>query len=496
MSKLMSLEGNANSSLKLQRLLISTFSSIVCSVKSNYNEYFDYTVNLIKPYLSYNQLHTGNNDTKMLQIECIDLMGVFAKYIGRDKFNEEIIQNCLSFVINALSNETDPEIRSAAYDLLAGLANKLKEKLPLAVIMPQILETLRSEEGINMIDSDDKKTDAFSAFDEIDLQDEELDDEEDDEENEDDMDDSEDDQKLVVENEYVSEKLSSIICLQEILKYLNPQMYEFYDECFEEVKNLLNFVHLNIRKESYLAMAYMISYFHDYCIVNLQSANETERQILMTKFVTNLKDFKSKSAKAIEMDANRELVMSIFDSMKILLGRCAPFIKSHLNDFGQLLETFGNLILETFQNKIYCQMVNNEESANIEDNEAEYDYMLKEYAGDVLPSLALCLNDSLFDNYFEKVLVYLFRLLNKSESTNAEKSFVIGVVGETVANLENIKANRAKQLFSGKLIQHNIYLNCGIFLKNFTITLIQMKMKFVVTQFILLEFYVLSLPML
>lgn len=75
----------------------------------------------------------------MLRIQCIDLIGVFSKFIGRDKFNDEIIQNCLSFVINALSNESDPEIRSAANDLLEGLANKLKEKLPLGVIMPQIM---------------------------------------------------------------------------------------------------------------------------------------------------------------------------------------------------------------------------------------------------------------------------------------------------------------------------------------------------------------------
>ncbi|CAF0848327.1 unnamed protein product [Brachionus calyciflorus] len=449
MSKLTTLELQSNSSLKLQRLIISTFSSIVCSVKSKYSDYFDYTVNLIKPYLSYNQLQTTHNDTKMLQIECVDLMGVFAKFIGKDKFTDDIVQNCLLFVTNALTNEADPEIRSAAYDLLAGLASKLKEKLPLNVIMPQIIDSLKNEEGINVIDQDDKKHDAFSAFDEIDLQDEELEDEEDDDEDEEnDEGDSDDSQKLIVENEYVTEKLSAIICLQEILKFTNPQIYDYYDECFQELKTLLNFVHLNIRKESYLAVAYMISYFHDFCIGNLSSVNETERQILMTKFVTNLKDFKTKSAKAIEMDSNRELVMSVFDSIKVLLSRCAPFIKLHLAEFGQFLESFGNLIIETFQNKIYCQMVNNEETTNLEDNEAEYDYMLKEYAGDVLPSLALCLNNDLFDNYFEKVLVYLIRLLNKSESTTAEKSFVIGVVGETCANIENIKSIRAQQLFS------------------------------------------------
>ena len=114
MSKLMTLEVQCNSSLKLLRLIISTFSSIVCSVKTEFNPYFDFAVQLIKPHLAYTQSSTRDHDSKSLQIECIDLMAVFAKYIGKEKFNEGLIQNCLSFVENTLINENDPELRSAA----------------------------------------------------------------------------------------------------------------------------------------------------------------------------------------------------------------------------------------------------------------------------------------------------------------------------------------------------------------------------------------------
>lgn len=293
MSKLMTLEVQCNSSFKLKRLIVCTFSSIVCSVKSKFNPYFDFAVNMIKPYLSYSELQSKNVETKMLQIECIDLMGVFAKYISKEKFTDALIDNCLSFVQNTLANENDPELRSGAYDLLAGLASKLKEKLPLSVLMPHLIETLKSEEGINVIDSDSKHKDVFSAFDEIDLQDEDLeeDEEDDDEQDEEDenaslkdFDSNEDSQKLIVENEYVTEKLSAIICLQEILKYINPQMFDFYNDSYQELKRLLSFVHLNIRKESYLAMAYLISYFHDYCISNLHQANQQQKESLFKKY--------------------------------------------------------------------------------------------------------------------------------------------------------------------------------------------------------------------
>jgi hypothetical protein len=75
--------------------------------------------------------------------------------------------------------------------------------------------------------------------------------------------------------------------------------------------------------------------------------------------------------------------------------------------------------------------------------------MLKEYAGDIIPSLALCLPENFFDAYFEKVLVHLTRILNKTDATNAELSFVIGVVGETVGNMDMVRPDRAKQLLNG-----------------------------------------------
>ena len=175
------------------------------------------------------------------------------------------------------------------------------------------------------------------------------------------------------------------------------------------------------------------------------------------------------------MDANRQLVMNVFDAVKILLSRCAPYIKQNFTQYSKTLEEYGTLVLETFQNKvfqiyffkeiknlftnekttkIYCQMENKEEECDedFDENLAEYDYMLKEYAGDVIPSLALCLPESYFYAYFEKAIVFLIRILNKSESSSAEKSFAIGVVGETLCNLENIDPFKAQKLFTGILL--------------------------------------------
>ena len=166
-----------------------------------------------------------------------------------------------------------------------------------------------------------------------------------------------------------------------------------------------------------------------------------------------MNDFYLICVKATKKEPSRQIIMSIYESIKIMLARCAPYIKNNLNEFAKPLETYANMVIDTFDNKAFCQIVDqivdSVSSVDIEDNQAEYDYMLKEYAGDVIPSLALCLPENMFDVYFEKCLAYLVNTLNKEDATVAEKSFVIGVVGETISNLENVKAGRAQQLFTG-----------------------------------------------
>lgn len=132
-----------------------------------------------------------------------------------------------------------------------------------------------------MVEPENRKNDMFSVLDEIDL----LEDDSDEDENlDEDFDSNEDNPNdrcedvdrersfyetnanandLVIENEYITEKLAAIFCLQEITKYENGEFADFYDECFGELKKLLNFVNLNVRKESFVALANLISYYHD-----------------------------------------------------------------------------------------------------------------------------------------------------------------------------------------------------------------------------------------
>ena len=170
----------------------------------------------------------------------------------------------------------------------------------------------------------------------------------------------------------------------------------------------------------------------------------------------DIMDFFGNCIKTIECDGNRQLVMSCFDAICVLINGCSGFIKQNLSFYGETLERLGNIVINAFKNKLFCQTVTQDDDGedpmkldDLDENQAEYDYMIKEYAGDLVPALALCLPDETFDKYFEKVLQFLHRILNKSDSTIAEKSFVIGVIGETVCNMNSLNQQKATIIYKG-----------------------------------------------
>ncbi len=158
-------------------------------------------------------------------------------------------------------------------------------------------------------------------------------------------------------------------------------------------------------------------------------------------------EYHSNVIQAITCDANRVLVMAALEGIPIILQRCASFIRANFSDFKKDLEQLSKIVLEIFQSNIYCQIENKDQDNDEEENLAEYDYMLKEYAGDIVPALALCLPSDCFNTFFEQVCVFLIKILNKSESTSAEKSFSIGIVGETLTNMETLNGDSAQKLF-------------------------------------------------
>ncbi len=81
-----------------------------------------------------------------------------------------------------------------------------------------------------------------------------------------------------------------------------------------------------------------------------------------------------------------------------------------------------------------CQDQDDEEDEDEEGDQAEYDAMLIEYAGDIIPSLARALGGVAFAPYFAGTLPLLIARTKKSCSS-AEKSFAIGTLSESIVGM-------------------------------------------------------------
>ena len=127
----------------------------------------------------------------------------------------------------------------------------------------------------------------FSAFDDEDLQDnEDIDDEEDDEYEDEENENNNgnfkgESQQICIENEFVAQKLAAINCMQELVKYPNPQFIDFYDQSIDELKSLTSFLHNNIKKESFIALANVIAYFHDFLMANMNKMNDSQKGLML-----------------------------------------------------------------------------------------------------------------------------------------------------------------------------------------------------------------------
>lgn len=178
MSKLMTLELICSSSLKIKRLMLATFSSVVAAVRTRFEPYFDYVLQLVKPHLRFEfddetaaGIGTATDPTligsRSLEIECIELMAALARYSSPRKFNSILVQNSLVLVHAALNADRavcEPEVRAAAYHLLAGLSGKLKRiestssMMMMTSLVARLLDTLRSDDGLavnnNMTNND------------------------------------------------------------------------------------------------------------------------------------------------------------------------------------------------------------------------------------------------------------------------------------------------------------------------------------------------------
>lgn len=237
-------------------------------------------------------------------------------------------------------------------------------------------------------------------------------------------------------------------CLRDLIKSNHNQstfLLDYYDDAYGELKRLaVSYVDVNVRKDAFLTLAHLISAAIKSTTSvradqTVTTTDSQRRHVVIDKLSRHVDEFVRRAVRCIELELNRELVMGVLAACKILLARLTTTRRVTLTR----LEKLATLVEATLDGRIYCQTINkiaSEKPDNREDFcESEYDFLLKQFAGDLVPALAKsCGGFTSFGPFFTHVLRYCCRLVERPVDVSAsesEKSFAIGLAGQLVENL-------------------------------------------------------------
>lgn len=140
---------------------------------------------------------------------------------------------------------------------------------------------------------------------------------------------------------------------------------------------------------------------------------------------------------AVRQDRERQVVMAILESMNAVIKSC----QAEALQAPGILAEITNTIKDVLKKKTVCQDVGGDE-ADDDEQQAEYDAMLQEFAGEGIPVLASALPAETFYPHLNDLLPLIMSKA-KPSCTEADRSFSIGTIGETLHSLVGVTGGRA-----------------------------------------------------
>ncbi|XP_010636011.1 importin-4 isoform X3 [Fukomys damarensis] len=407
------------SSPRAKELAVSALGAIATAAQASLLPYFPSIVEHLREFLL-----AGHEDLQPVQIQSLETLGVLVRAVGDPMrpLAEEYCQLGLALC----SQVDDPDLRRCTYSLFAALSGLMGESL--ASYLPQIttlmLLSLRSTEGIV------PQYDGSSSF----LL---FDDESDGEEEEELMDEDteeEDDSEISgynVENAFFDEKEDTCAALGEISVNTSVAFLPYMENIFEEVFKLLECPHLNVRKAAHEALGQFCCALHRACQSCPSEPNSAALQAALARVIPSY-------MQAVNGERERQVVMAVLEALTGVLHNCGALT---LQPPGRLAE-LCSMLKAVLQRKVACQDTDEEEE---DDNQAEYDAMLLEHAGEAIPALAAAAGGDTFAPFFAGFLPFLL-CKTKQSCTVAEKSFAVGTLAESIQGLGAASAQFVSRL--------------------------------------------------
>uniref|UniRef100_A0A3B4WKT9 Importin 4 n=1 Tax=Seriola lalandi dorsalis TaxID=1841481 RepID=A0A3B4WKT9_SERLL len=411
---------NNTENLKIKELTVSAIGAIANAAKELLVPYFPPVIDSLKGFLT-----TTTEEMRSLQTQSLDTLSVLARTIGKDVFSP-LAAECVRLGLNLNDTIDDPDLRRCTYSLYSAVSTVSPDCLTpyLTAITTVMLLALKSNEGI-MAHLEEDKTFVL------------LDDDDDKEEDKDVDDFLEDDTEsdvhdvagFSVENAYIDEKEDACDALGEIAFNTGAAFHAFLEPSFQQVYEMRDFPHEDVRRAAFGAMGQFCRAQHK---VWKQNPTEANHHALLKLLDIVLPCF----VETIRTEHERQVVMGILETMNSVIKSCKEEVFKHPLH----LKEISYVIRDVLKKKTVCQDGGDDE-ADDEDQQAEYDAMLQEFAGEGIPLLASSVPADNFAPFLNDLLPLIMSKA-KSSCTVAERSFSVGIIGEILQALVSVSGGR------------------------------------------------------
>ncbi|XP_008276178.1 importin-4 [Stegastes partitus] len=412
---------NNTDNLKIKELAVSAIGAIANAAKELLVPYFPPVIESLKGFLT-----TTTEEMRSLQTQSLDTLSVLARTVGKDVFSP-LAAECVQLGLNLTETIDDPDLRRCTYSLYSAVSIDSPECLTphLTAITTVMLLALKSNEGI-MAHLEEDKT--FVLLDD--------DDDEDNEEEKDADDFLEDESEtdvhdvagFSVENAYIDEKEDACDALGEIAFNTGAAFQPFLESSFQQVYEMRDFPHEDVRRAAFGAMGQFCQAQHK---VWKENPTEANHQALLKLLEVVLPCF----VETVRTEPERQVVMSVLESINSVIKSC----KGEVFRNPSRLKEISYVIRDVLKKKMTCQDGGDE--ADDEDQQAEYDAMLQEFAGEGIPLVASAVPADSFAPFLNDLLPLIMGK-TKSTGTVAERSFSLGTIGEILQALVSAPGGR------------------------------------------------------
>ncbi|CAC5376943.1 IPO4 [Mytilus coruscus] len=238
--------------------------------------------------------------------------------------------------------------------------------------------------------------------------------------------------RISVENAYLDEKEDACCALGELAGNAGSIFFPYLEQSFGVVLEMANYPTPGVKKTALVAVGNMCICVHK---ANTQNASEEINTVLTNM----LQSVVRRILEIVQEDTDRTVVMTAIDTLYEMLEKIGRPVLDVQGATGAILARMK----EAFTNKLSCQ---DEDTLEDDDQQAEFDGMLIESAGDVLPAMAKLLGGDIFLPFFRSFLVDLLKRLKETSSV-AEKSFAVGTLAETLLACGQVSVNFVDQLY-------------------------------------------------